>query len=129
MKHVLILLFLLTPAAVVAAAIDPETYYEIEVRARELNIEGMEARLLCMQNGCDLQSQYAIDEEYQKRNILLHEEYDITPSQLAGWYTQNMEETEKYLLTSPNLQLQLEHLSFSYENLSDAITTLQEAQQ
>jgi hypothetical protein len=129
MKNFLtILFFLLTTSGTALAGMDPQTYFEIEIRARQLTLESMEQRLACMKNGCPLPEQYAIDEECWQRILGMHSEYSITPSRLSGWYSNHMNETEGYLLSHPRLKLQLDDLDTSFETFSDAITTIREAQ-
>jgi len=130
MKSICILflgLFIMTSAAV--AGPNSQSYYEIEIKARELTLESMEKRLACMNDNCPLADQFAIDEEYIQKIDLMHEGYSTTPSQLAAWYTQHAKEAESYFLTSPRLQIRLDELNISFDTLSDSIKTLLEAQQ
>jgi hypothetical protein len=128
MKNILtIVLFIVTTSGIAFAGIDPQTYFEIEVKARQMTLAGMDKRLACMKNGCPLAEQYAIDEEYRQKILNMYEEYGTTPSRLSAWYTHHAEETKNYLLTHPRLQLQFDDLDYSFETLSDAINTLLEA--
>ncbi|MDH3393797.1 MAG: hypothetical protein OEL66_07295 [Desulfobulbaceae bacterium] len=130
MKNIFIIFCcLLMSIEVAAAEQSPQTYYEIEIKARELTLEGMEKRLECMLAGCSVSEQLAIDERYQEKIMAMHEEYSTTSSQLAAWYTHHALETENYFLTSPQLQMRLDELETSFETLSDKINILLEVRQ
>lgn len=114
---------------IAAAEMNPQAYYELEIQARELTLEGLKKRLACIRSNCELPAQYAIDEEYQQKIMTLHEKAGTTPSRLAAWYTNHAAETENYRLVNPQLQMQLDTLSGSFEEHSDEIKKLMEIQQ
>ena len=125
---------LLTIAAVLlttttaSAELTPATYFEIEVKARELMISGMEERLACMQNpDCPDNQAAEIDESAQSAILNMHMEYDTTPSLVAGYYTNNSQAVDDYFRYNIDLQVTLNQLTDSYESISDAITPLLEA--
>ena len=130
MKGIFFLLFcIIFLPSIAAAEMNPQAYYELEIQARELTLEGMQKRLTCMRSDCQAPAQYAIDEEYQQKIMTLHEKNGTTPSRLAAWYTHHAVEAENYRLTNPQLQMRFDALSDSYEKISDEIKKLMETQQ
>ena len=123
-----ILLLLIAPSIVHCVDMAPHTYFEIEIRARQLTLDGMEARLLCMQNDCPESELHTLDQDNFNKVLAMHEEYGTTPSRLSGWYSNHMQETEGYLLNNPQIMIRLDELETSFEALSDAIKTLAEVQ-
>lgn len=131
MKPFLIIFLLLTlfSRTGFSADITPGLYFELEIKSSRLNLESMEKQLSCFQRGCPDSERYAISDEYEQKTVALHKARQTSASRLSGWYTRNADMVDTYLLTNPNLQIQLEELAASFEVLSDAIKPFLEAQE
>ena len=127
MKTTIITAIYILLAAPFALAMDPATYFEIEVAARQITIDGMQARLACMQDSdCPSSRAASIDEETQTRVVNRHLESDISPSRLAAYYSQNTKAINDYLAHDLNLQITLNQLTATFDSLSDEINALLE---
>jgi hypothetical protein len=129
MKKILmtIMAVLLTTAA--HAELSPATYFEIEIKARELTITGMRERLTCMQDLSCPDSQAAeIDEASQTTISNMYQGYNTTPSRIATYYTQNSQAVDDYFRYNIELQVTMNQLTATFESVSDEIKPLLEEQ-
>ena len=105
-----------------------ELYFELEIKAQEMTIEGQKKRLECMQNSCPMSAQYKIDGDYQTKISQIYEEQGTTPSKVAAYYTHHYKDIDKYLEENNTIQTKLEELTQTYEEISQEIRALVEAQ-
>jgi len=127
MIKILLLIGLLS--ATIYADITPKIYFELEIKAQELTIEGQKKRLVCMQNSCPMSEQYQIDGDYQTKIFDIYEKEGTTPSKIAAYYTHNYKAIDAYLENDEILKSQLNELTQTYEETSQEIRAQVEAQQ
>lgn len=111
------------------AQMTPQQYYEAEMKAQEITLEGKQAQLECAQRECLLSEIYSIDGDYQLKVINLYKEYETTPSKIVVYYTNNEKEIKEYLSNNESLQSTMEENLENFEMISHKIQTLVEAQQ
>lgn len=121
-------LFLTLLGASLLAQITPAVYFEIEIKAQQMTIEGQEKRLACMQAGCSMQEQYNIDGEYQTKIFNMYSQYGTSPSKMAAYYTHHDKEVDAFLENDEALQFQMDQLNETFEMISEEIRALVEAQ-
>lgn len=128
-KTLITIMTLLLITATAYAELNPTTYFEIEIKARQLAITGMQERLACMQDqNCPDSRAAEIDEIFQAVIINMYMKYNTTPSQVAAYYTHNSQAVDDYLRYNINLQVTLNQLTATFESVSDKIRPLLEMQ-
>jgi hypothetical protein len=110
------------------AHMTPEKYFELELKAQEMTIQGQQERLKCMQNSCPISQQYKIDGDFQAKIFQIYQEQATTPSKIAAYYTYNSKEIDSYLQKNELLKNKLNNLGQTYEEISQKIRTLVETQ-
>ncbi|RLB75752.1 MAG: hypothetical protein DRH06_07335 [Deltaproteobacteria bacterium] len=105
-----------------------ELYFELELKAQEMTIQGQNERLQCMQNSCPMSAQYKIDGDYQTKIFQVYQEQGTTPSKVAAYYTHNYKKIDTYLKENESLKNKMDELSQTFEEISQQIRTLVEAQ-
>lgn len=100
-----------------AGPLTPETWVHIDLQARELTIEGMEARLRLLANGQAAQAQAEADQN--ARNIArLYEEHGTDPGAHAHYGSRNAKAIEDWLDAHPAYRSQYHALERRFESLS-----------
>jgi hypothetical protein len=110
------------------AEMTPERYYELEMKAQDVTLEGKQVQLACAQRECSVSDIYVIDGEYQAKVFEVYKEYGTTPSKIAVYYTHNEKEIKQYLLKNESLQNQMYNNLQTFEMISSDIQNLLEAQ-
>ena len=95
-------------------ALDISTYYDLDIKAMQMTLEGSKERLSCMKNACPQNELYAIDDRVQEKISLLYAKAGTTPSKHIGFYTRNVKEAKAYYANNEILQNK-------YASLTDAI--------
>ncbi len=121
------LLVLLSGSTVMALNV-PE-YYDLDIKAMEMTLEGSKERLSCMQNACPLEEQYAIDDRVQKQIETLYANAGTTPSKHIGFYTRNVKEAKAYYDNNPTLQERYQTLIDEIEAINSQLKVIMEATQ
>lgn len=107
-------------------ALDIETYYDLDIKAMQMSLEGSKERLACIQASCPLGEQYAIDDKVQEEIEILYENAGTTPSKHIGFYTQNAKEAQAYYDNDPTLQETYRTLTDEIEAINSQLKTLME---
>lgn len=110
-------------------ALDVETYYDLDIKAMEMTLEGSKERLACLQASCPLKEQYAIDDRVQEKIETLYGNAGTTPSKHIGFYTQNVQEAQTYYDNNPTLQETYRTLTDEIEAINSQLKTIMEANQ
>lgn len=130
MKKVLMTIIAVLLATAAHAELNSATYFEIEIKARELTITGMRERLACMQDqNCPASQAAEIDEASQTAISNMYMEYNTSPSRVAAYYTHNSKVVDNYFRYNIELQVTMNQLAAIYDSVSDEIKPLLEEQQ
>jgi len=122
-------LFVSTISMVSLLALDVPTYYNLDLQAMQLTLDGSKERLACLQSNCSKEAQYAIDDKVQKKIFNLYASEGTTPSKHIGFYTQHQKEAQDYFDNNISLQSQYSTIEAEIETVNDALKTLMEAAQ
>ena len=129
MKKILMTIIAVLLATVAHAELSPATYFEIEIKARELTIAGMQERLACMQDqNCPTGQAAEIDAVSQATISNMYLEHNTTPSRIAAYYTHNSQAVDDYFRYNIELQVTMNQLTATFESVSDEIKPLLEEQ-
>lgn len=110
-------------------ALDIPTYYNLDLQAMQLSLDGSKERLACLQANCSKEAQYAIDDKVQKKIFNLYASEGTTPSKHIGFYTQHQKETQDYFDKNISLQAQYSAIEDEIETVNDALKARMEAAQ
>ena len=123
----LIRIGLLTAVAFLSLmGLDIPTYYELDIKAMEMTLEGSKERLTCLKNNCSLNEQYAIDDRVQESINQLYMNYGTTPSKHIGFYTQNSTKARKFYENNETLKEIYFTLQDKIENINSQLKTIME---
>jgi hypothetical protein len=112
----------------VSSALDVPTYYNLDIQAMQMTLEGSKERLACLQRSCPLSEQYRIDDAVQQKIVELFASEGTTPSKHMGFYMQHSKEVKAYLENSSELQETYQSLQDSIESVNAELKTIMEAQ-
>jgi hypothetical protein len=130
MKRLLIKALLASTISTVSLlALDIPTYYNLDLQAMQLTLDGSKERLACLQANCSKEAQYAIDDKIQKKIYNLYAYEGTTPSKHIGFYTQHQKEAQDYFDNNISLQAQYSAIEAEIETINDALKALMEAAQ
>jgi len=111
------------------AAMDVSTYFAVDLKSMEISIEGSKKVLACLQSGCPLQEQYALDDEIQQNLRELFESVKSTPSQHALFYMKHQKEIQARYDANETLRQRYDSLKKELESINSAIKSAREEQQ
>jgi hypothetical protein len=106
--------------------LDIPTYYQLDIKAMEMTLEGSKERLSCLRNDCSLSEQYAIDDRVQQSINDLYLSFETTPSKHIGYYTQNSVDARAYYDNNETLQEIYRTLQDKIEDVNSQIKTIME---
>lgn len=106
--------------------LDIPTYYQLDIKAMEMTLEGSKERLSCLKNDCPLIKQYAIDDRVQQGINDLYLSFETTPSKHIGYYTQNSVDARAYYDNNETLQEIYRTLQDKIEDVNSQIKTIME---
>jgi hypothetical protein len=106
--------------------LDIPTYYQLDIKAMEMTLEGSKERLSCLKNDCPLTEQYAIDDKVQQSVSDLYLNFGTTPSKHIGYYTQNSVDARAYYDNNETLQEIYRTLQDKIEDVNSQIKTIME---
>jgi hypothetical protein len=109
-------------------AMDVATYYDVDIKSIQISIEGSKKVLACLQSGCSLQEQYALDDTIQKNLRDLFASVDSTPSKHTGFYMRHQQEVQEYYENNVTLQEKYQELKKELETVNSKIKTQREEQ-
>lgn len=113
-----------TGTVALATSLTPASYIDIELRIRQLTVDGMEQRhfLLKLQNKDSVEDQQDLDAETVSVVDDVFRDYGTNAGKHAAYGTQNVEAIEKYLIDNPTIKQQLESIDVEFERLSSLIS-------
>jgi len=126
MKSLFKIGLLLTLSILYLVGLDIKTYYELDIKAMELTLEGSKERLKCLKANCPLTEQYAIDDKVQKSISELYMEAGTTPSKHIGYYMQHSVEAKAYYDNNETLQERYKTLQEDIEDINSQLKTIME---
>jgi len=109
-------------------AMDVATYYDVDIKSIQISIEGSKKVLACLESGCSLQEQYALDDTIQKNLRDLFASVDSTPSKHAGFYMRHQQEVQEYYENNITLQEKYQELKKELETVNSKIKIQREEQ-
>jgi len=107
----------------------PQKYWDLEIKIRTLTVEGMQKRLDCLNEDCNLDKQMFISNEYEKKIANLFRDYNTTPSKELIYENRNRKALQKYLQENENVLNRIENIKEQFENYSNQITAVMENKQ
>ena len=107
-----------------------EEYYQLELKAQKITLEGKKEKLSCLQKKrCSNSKLYAIDEKYLIKVSDLYYKHKTTPAKIVLYYTQNEDKLKEYLLKQQEIKNILDDNLEKFEELSQNIKTRKEQTQ
>lgn len=128
MKKYFVLLIVLLSGLLIslvqAESLTPDRYIQADIEARRITVEGMERRLILLQNGADLDQQMQSAEQTNNDVTSAFSRYDTTGASHAAYGTQNDESITETLTAHPEWQQQFESLKARFDALSEQMDTI-----
>ncbi len=107
-----------------ALDLSAQDYITMDLQVRQATLDGVQARAQLMEQGGDLDAQFALDTQIQQTVTNIYSNWGMTSAQAVVWATHHFEEVQTLLTTQPSLQAEYDRISRELDEASALIQAM-----